>query len=214
MLSRLLRSLMPKEERFIELFIEHSACIKSAADALTALMAAPLSERPARLAEVQRIESEADQIGHQTVIGLHRAFITPFDRSDILALSNALDDAVDLIEDVALQADLYQLESFDRFMVELGNLIQRCAAKVCELIPLLDDINKNANLINSLCETISDIEGEADEVLRSALKQLVADKPETVAFFARKEVYELLEAVTDRCDDVADVIEGIMLDHV
>jgi len=213
MLSRLLRSLMPKEERFIELFIEHSACIKSAADALTALMAAPLSERPARLAEVQRIESEADQIGHQTVIGLHRAFITPFDRSDILALSNALDDAVDLIEDVALQADLYQLESFDRFMVELGNLIQRCAAKVCDLIPLLDEINKNANLI-SLCETISDIEGEADEVLRSALKQLVADKPETVAFFARKEVYELLEAVTDRCDDVADVIEGIMLDHV
>lgn len=214
MLSRLLRSLMPKEERFIEQFSAHADRIKAAAEALSALMVAPAAERVSRVAELKRIEKEADQIGRQTVIGLHRAFITPFDRSDILALSNALDDTVDLIEEVGMQTELYGLESFDGFMVELTRHIQRCAAKVCELIPLLDDINKNATQINGLCESISAIEGEADAVLRQALQQLVADKPETITFFARKEVYELLETVTDRCDDVADVIEGIMLDHV
>jgi len=214
MLSRLLRFLMPKEERFIDYFAAHGERIQAAAQALIALMAAPVDERHARVVDLKRIEKEADQIGRQTVIGLHRAFITPFDRSDILALSNALDDAVDLIEEVAIQSELYQLAEFDGFMVQLSDHIRRCAEKVCELIPLLNDINRNAGKINSLCETISGIEGEADDVLRLALQKLVADRPETIAFFARKEVYELLEAVTDRCDDVADVIEGIMLDHV
>lgn len=214
MLSRLIRSLMPKEERFIEHFVAHGGRIKAAAEALAALMAAPVSERAARVADLKRIEKEADQIGRQTVIGLHRAFITPFDRSDILALSNALDDAVDLIEEVGIQADLYQLTEFDGFMTQLSDRILRCAEKVCELIPLLNDINKNATRINGLCESISSVEGEADDILRQALQKLVADRPDTIQFFGRKEVYELLEAVTDRCDDVADVIEGIMLDHV
>lgn len=214
MLSRLLRALMPKEERFLDQFRNHAGHILSAAEALNALMAAPAEERPARIADLKRIEKEADQIGRQTVVGLHRAFITPFDRSDILALSNALDDAVDLIEEVAIQAELYQLAEFDGFMVQLTGHILRCAQKVCQLIPLLDDISRNATQINGLCESISAVEGEADDVLRAALQKLVAERPETIAFFARKEVYELLEAVTDRCDDVADVIEGIMLDHV
>ncbi|HVI51347.1 MAG TPA: DUF47 family protein [Candidatus Sulfotelmatobacter sp.] len=214
MLSRLLRSLMPKEERFLDQFQAHAGCILTAAEALQTLMSAPAADRPARVADLKRIEKEADQIGRQTVIGLHRAFITPFDRSDILALSNALDDAVDLIEEVAILAELYQLAEFDGFMTQLSGHILRCAQKVCQLIPLLEDISRNAGQINGLCESISSVEGEADDALRAALQQLVADRPETIAFFARKEVYELLEAVTDRCDDVADVIEGIMLDHV
>lgn len=214
MLSRLLRSLMPKEERFLEQFSAHADRIQAAAEVLSALMVAPAAERVSRVAELKRIEKEADQIGRRTVIGLHRAFITPFDRSDILALSNALDDAVDLIEEVGSQTELYGLESFDGFMVELSRHILRCAEKVCELIPLLEDVSRNAARINALCESISAVEGEADAVLRQALQQLVTDRPETVPFFARKEVYELLEAVTDRCDDVADVIEGIMLDQV
>ncbi len=214
MLIRLIRALMPKEERFLAHFVDHSGKIVAAAEALSALMTAPPDERPQRVKDLKRIENEADAIGRQTIIGLHRAFITPFDRSDILALSNALDDAVDLIEEVAVHAELYRLEAFDDHMTALAGMIGRCAARVAEVIPLLEDISRNAARINGLCEDISRIEGEADEALRRALHQLVGERPETITFFGRKEVYELLEAVTDRCDDVADVIEGILLDHV
>jgi len=214
MLMRLIRYLMPKEERFLEHFIAHSSCIVESGKALQAFMEAPPAQRPERMTSLSAIEKQADAIARQTVISLHRAFITPFDRSDILALSNALDDAVDLIEEVAMHAELYRIETFDPSMQGLIKLIGRCAEQVTEVIPLLDDMTRNAERIRTLCEAIAQTEGEADDALREAMYQLVAEHPEPITFFARKEMYELLEAVTDRCDDVAEVIEGIMLDHV
>lgn len=214
MFMRFFRSLMPKEERFVERFVEHSDCIVAAADALTALMTADESDRPARFRELSTIESQADVVARQTLVGLHRAFITPFDRSDIHTLSSALDDIVDLIEEVAVRADLYQVSHFDPRMCQLASMIQEAARLVADLVPMLHDIGGNSERINGLCERISKIEGEADDVLRQALSELIRERPETIVFFGRKEVYELLEAVTDRCDDVADVIEGIVLDHV
>jgi predicted phosphate transport protein (TIGR00153 family) len=211
---RLLRFLMPKEEKFIDLFEAHSKLIVAAADALAAMMAADQKDRAARGREVSAIEIEADNITKQTIIALHRAFITPFDRSDIHALSKALDDAVDLIESVVLGAELYRVEEFDQHMRDLTAMIQQVGRLVAEVMPLLHNLSRNAMRINSLCEQISKLEGRADEVLRKAMSDLVAARPDTITFFGRKEVYELLEAVTDSCDDVADVIEGLVLDHV
>jgi predicted phosphate transport protein (TIGR00153 family) len=214
MFMRFFRSLMPKEERFVEYFIAHSDRIVAAADALAAMMAANEQDRPARGKEVCDIESQADVIARQTIIGLHRAFITPFDRSDIHSLSNSLDDAVDQIEEVVLHAELYKVVEFDPRMRELTAMIQTAARLVAEAMPMLHDITGNAERIRSLCERVSKIEGDADLVLHHALSELVALNPDTITFFGRKEVYELLESVTDSCDDVADVIEGIVLDHV
>jgi len=211
---RLLRFLMPKEEKFIDLFAEHSKLIVAAADALAAMMAADQQDRPARAREVSAFEEEADQITRQTIVALHRAFITPFDRSDILALSKALDDAVDLIEGVVQGAKLYQVVEFDQPMREMGGMIQEISHLVAEVIPLLHNLSRNAAKINHLCERISKIEDEADVVLRLALTQLVEQRPDTITFFGRKEVYELLEEVTDSCDDVAGIIQGLLLDHV
>lgn len=210
---RLLRFLMPKEEKFIDLFVEHSKLIVAAADALAAMMAADQKDRPARGREVSEIEIQADKITHKTIVALHRAFITPFDRSDIHALSKALDDAVDLIESVVLGAELYRVVEFDQHMRDLCGMIQEIGRLVAEVMPLLHNISRNAARINGLCERISKIEDGADKVLRTALSELVGQNPDAITFFGRKEVYELLEEVTDSCDDVADVIQGLVLDH-
>jgi hypothetical protein len=211
---RLFRSVMPREERFIENFVAHSGQIVAAADALAALMAAGRNEQGDCFTRLSAIEKQADVITRQTVVALHRAFITPFDRSDILALINAMDDIVDLTEDVALHAALYRVEEFSPQMRHLGAMVQQAAQLIGELTPLLASVSANAEQINGLCERISRIESDADVVLRESLFALIGEKPDAIDFLGRKEVYELLEAVTDRCDDVADVIEGIVLDYV
>ncbi len=214
MFMRVFRSLMPREERFVENFIAHSGFIVAAADALAAMMAPDQTDRPARGREVCEIESAADGIGRQTLIALHRAFITPFDRSDILSLSNALDDAVDHVEEVVLHAALYKVNDFDGHMRLITGQIQQSARLVAEMMPLLHDISGNAERIRSMCEAVSRIEGDADEALRDALSDLIEQHPDTITFFGRKDVYELLEAATDSLDDVADVVEGLVLDFV
>lgn len=93
-------------------------------------------------------------------------------------------------------------------------MIQEISRLVGELMPLLHNISRNAMRINGLCEQISKIEDRADVVLRQAISDMVTARPDAITFFGRKEVYELLEAVTDSCDDVADVVEGLVLDHV
>jgi uncharacterized protein len=205
---------MPKEERFVDDFVALSGRIVAAADALADVMTAETDARPASIKRVSDIEAEADVISRRTLIALHRAFITPFDRSDILALNNALDDAVDLIEEAVLRAELYGIPEFDACMRKLASMIQQQAREVAELMPLLAKISRNAEAIRALCERVSTIESDADRVLRQALSQLIAERPDAISFFGRKEVYDLLEAVTDRCDDVADIVEGIVLDHV
>ncbi len=213
LLLRAIRSMMPKEERVIEQFVEQARHIVTAADALEAVMAAEPEERGERTAALKRIEKDADRVAKEAGRGLHRTFITPFDRSEIQALINALDDCIDLMDEVPRHAALYGIDSFDTPMRRMASIIRRQAALLVDVMPLLATITGNAERILSVCSQISDLEDEADEILRDALKALIAEKPEMIAFLGRREVYELLEAVTDRCDDVGDLIEGITLDQ-
>ncbi len=214
MILKFIRSLMPREERFVANFTAHAERMVAASRALILMMEAEASDREARFRDVCTIESEADTITRETLVALHRAFITPFDRSDIHGLITALDDTVDLIEEVGQRAILFRLEIFSPRMRALAKMIEECALLLYEVIPLLSDVNKNAEKINTLCERVGGIEGKADEELLLALSDLIAERPEPITFLGRKEIYELLETVTDRCDDVADLIEGILLDHV
>lgn len=214
MALKFIRALMPKEEGFVEKFAAHAEQLVAASGALIAMMQAAPQDREARFDDVRAIEKKADIIARDTLMALHRAFITPFDRSDIHALISAQDDTVDLIEDVGQHALLYRIETFSPRMVELARLIEDGAKMLVEAIPLLADVNKNVVRITQLCEKIGAIESEADRVLHQGLSDLIAEQPPTIAFLGAKEVYEMLEAVTDRCDDVADLIEGIVLDHV
>lgn len=214
MVLRLFRALMPKEERFVEHFTAHADRLVAASDALAALMAADGSDRGQRLVDLGTIESEADAITRETMVALHRAFITPFDRSDIHALINALDDAVDLIEEVGQHAELYRVTSFTEHMRQFAALIQESARLLAEVMPLLNAVTRNADRINALCDQVGKLESQADRLLRDALSDLIGGGPDLIAFLGQKEVYERLEEVTDRCADVADIIEGIVLDQV
>lgn len=214
MALKFIRSLMPREEGFVANFTAHADRLVAASGALIAMMQASPAEREARFADVRAIEQQADTIARETLMALHRAFITPFDRSDIHALITAQDDTVDLIEDVGQHALLYRIGEFGPRMLELARLIEDGAKLLAEAIPLLTDVNKNVGRISQLCEQVGRIESDADKVLHQGLSELIALQPETITFLGCKEVYEMLEAVTDRCDDVADLIEGIVLDHV
>lgn len=214
MLMRLFRALMPKEEDFVGRFAAHTERMVAAADALATAMKAAPDDLPARFQDVRTIEGEADKITRDTIITLHHAFITPFDRSDIHKLITSLDDAVDLMEEVVQHAVLYNVNVFTPRMHEFATLIQKSARILEKTMPKLHDITKNAEEIRTLCDQVGQIESEADTVLRAALSELIAAAPEPITFLGLKEVYELLETVTDCCDDVANVIEGIVLDHV
>ncbi|NFV79414.1 DUF47 domain-containing protein [Magnetospirillum aberrantis] len=214
MALKFIRALMPREERFVENFAAHAERLVAASGALIAMIQAPPEEREARFEDIRVIEKQADTIARETLMALHRAFITPFDRSDIHALITAQDDTVDLIEDVGRHALLYRIERFTPHMLELARQIQEGAKMLAEAIPLLSNVDKNVVRITQLCERIGRIESEADTALHQGLSALIAEQPTTIAFLGAKEVYEMLEAVTDRCDDVADLIEGIVLDHV
>jgi uncharacterized protein Yka (UPF0111/DUF47 family) len=205
---------MPKEERFVDNFVVHGGHLIAAADALAAMMAASGKDLDMLGDAVCAIEHEADVVNRQTVIALHRAFITPFDRSDILALSNALDDAVDLIKQVVLHTRLYQAVKFDGHTRKFACLIQAAARLLADIMPLLRNISGNAEKIRALCEDVGKIERDADTALREALSEVIALQPDTITFFGRKGLCEILEEVTDSCDAVAQVIEGIVLDHV
>lgn len=214
MLLRAFRSLMPKEERFVDQFVEQARHIVAAVSALEAVMDATPDERPQRVAALKRVEKDADRITKDAARDLHRAFITPFDRSDILALINALDDAIDLMDEVPRHAGLYGIETFDEPMRRFVALIRQQADVLVELMPLMGAIARNADHIERLCGRLSDLEDEADDILRGALQALIAERPDMIAFLGRRELYEMLEAVTDRCDDVGDLVAGITLDQV
>lgn len=214
MFTRLIRALLPREEPFIAHFSAHARCMVSGARALTAMMNASESDRDARFQDVCRIESEADAITRETLLGLHRAFLTPFDRSSIYSLITAQDDVLDMIEDVAQRAIMYGVQDYCPIMLGFAQQIEDGAILLSEIIPLLSDISRNADEITSVCEKVSRIESEADRALRAALSDLFKNQRDPIVLIARKEIYELLETVTDRMDDVGDLIEGIVLDHV
>lgn len=214
MVLRLFRALMPKEERFFSHFNDLSARLVEASDALAALISAPPENQAACAVHLSAVESAADAVTRETILALHRSFITPFDRSDIHALVNALDDAVDLMDEVAQHVALYKVQSFDGHMRDFAAAIQKSARLLAEVMPLLTDVTRNAERITAMCDQVGQVETQIDQVLVTALSELISQNPDVITFVGRKETYELLEKVTDRCANVADIIESIVLDHV
>ncbi len=213
MLLRLFRALMPKEESFLEYFSEHSQKIVDASAALHHMMA-PGSDIAKSCHAIFTIEGEADVIARKTLLAIHRTFITPFDRSDIHGLITAMDDTVDLVEEAAQRIELYEMTEFTDEMKEMAESAHRCAMIVQKTIPLLAAINKNSSQINQLCVDVSKIEGQADRKMRQGLSKLIKGGHDPIFLITRKEIYEVIESVIDRCEDVMDAVQGIVIEHV
>jgi predicted phosphate transport protein (TIGR00153 family) len=203
--------LMPTEGKFFELFVEHAGEIVQASRELASLMAA-FDDLERRSYNIETIEKRGDKIAQAAIELLHKTFITPIDRDDIHQLITRMDDILDLTEDAAHSIFLYDVRSVTPEARRLADICAACGEKVKEAVQLLSNM-ENARKIMSICTEIDKLESEADHVMRSAMGKLFRDEPDVRQVIKLRAIYELLEEVTDRCQDVANIIEGIVLEN-
>lgn len=206
--------LMPREGNFFELFDQHANHIAAGSHELARLMTdySDVAARRQHIDAIDRAEKDADKVTHETVTLLHKTFITPFDRDDIHALITKMDDILDLIQDVAESAMLYDLQRISPEAQQLAEINEMCCDRVKAAVNLLDSM-ENADAILKLCTEIDRLESDADRVMRSAMSKLFRDESDVRQLIKLKAIYELLEAVSDKCEDVANVIEGVVLEN-
>lgn len=202
---------MPSEGKFFELFEQHAElCVKGAAE-MVKLMTS-FDDLEIRVHAIESIEKQADKVTHDTIELLHKTFITPIDRDDIHQLITRMDDILDLLEDAAQTISLYDLKATTAEARRLAELSLACAEKVLAAVRLLHNMD-NARAILAICAEIDRLESDADHVMRAAMSKLFRDEPDVRTLIKLKAIYEILETVTDRCEDVANIIEGILVEN-
>jgi len=203
--------LMPREGRFFDLFNEHAELVVQGSRELAALMASG-DDLERRAHNVESIEKRADRITRSTIELLHKTFITPLDRDDIHQLISKMDDILDLIEDAAQLMFLYDVRVPTPEAKKLADICVICCEKMQSAVGLLSSMD-NAAAIMVICTEIDRLESEADHVMRAAIARLFRDEPDVRELIKLRTVYEHLETVTDRCEDVANIIQGIVLEN-
>jgi uncharacterized protein len=212
---RWFHALMPKEEKFFELFARHSKAVLAGAIALRAMMEGGGAVQSNYQTVMDR-EQDADDVTREVLIAVRRTFITPFDRGNIRDLITSMDNAIDQMQKTAKGVLLFEVTEFTPQMKEMADVIVKCAQLQKEAVPLLKSISSEAVHISDLTAQISSLEGRADELHDIGLKTLYQANAKTnpMAFFVGNEVYDHLEKVVDRFDDVANVMHGIVIEHV
>ena len=212
MLLRLYRSLMPRNETFIDQFCRHSDRMVGAAEAFRAMLAgAPEFDRHYR--ELCRVEEAADEITRETVQAIHRSFVTPFDRWQILDLVTALDDTIDLMRGAGRRIRRYGMP-FTPEMRGMADCGVRAACELRDAMPLLGKIDQSAEALTAMSARVSAIEREADDLLDQGIGALFQMEASPGHKLTMERVYDLIEDVVDRCEDVSDVIDGIVIEQV
>lgn len=209
--------LLPREGNFFDMFNQHAERIVEAAHAFALLVAnyndPHLRERYAQ--EVDNAERAADRVTHEVNKALHKTFITPIDREQIHSLINTMDDVADLIQDSAETMSLYDVRSITDEIARLTDLSVKAVERMRDAVRLLNKLADAATAEAALktCEEIDKIESDADRVLRGAMSKLFREEPDVRELIKLKAIYELLETITDKCEDVANLIEGIVLEN-
>ena len=207
MLSRL----MPREGNFFELFNNHAERIVEGSRELVAMITT-FQDVEKHAQYIDTAERAADKITHETITLLHKTFITPFDRDQIHQLITAMDDILDLMQDVAESIVLYDIRKITPESRQLAEICQMCCERVRSAVGLLNKI-KDADAILKTCQEIDRLESDADRVMRSAMSKLFREETDVKQLIKLRTIYELLEQITDRCEDVANLIEGIVLEN-
>ncbi|MDR2858579.1 MAG: DUF47 family protein [Novosphingobium sp.] len=206
--------LLPKTGNFFDLFEAHAVTIVAAADALARLF----QGGPARadhIREINEREHDADNIIREVLHTVRKTFLTPFDRSAITSLIGAMDDAVDEMHAAACAVDLYEFVAFDQEMRDMAAIIVDAARVTAEAIPLLRDVARNGARLHELTERLVRMEGHADEIHDAGVKRAFREygAGDTMQFIVAREVYKHLERIADALEDVANEIDGIVIDH-
>ena len=209
------RALLPREDRFFDLFAQHSRVVVEAAGSLKALLAGQ-GDIERHCNRIIELENEADEITRQVLLAVRRSFITPFDRGDIKDLIQSMDDAIDTMHKTVKTIRLFEQASFDPRMREMGMLIVEAAGLIAEAIPLLNRVGTHSARLSAIAEEVVRVEGRADDLHEEALKDLFQryGKSDSMAYIIGSEIYGELEKVVDRFEDVADEISGIVIENV
>lgn len=207
--------LMPRQGNFFPLFERHAAVMVTAARALREMLKGG-EQVGLRFKDILALEHQADEIARDVLLGLRTTFITPFDRTDIQSLITEMDDSVDQIKQTAKAITLFEVTSFEQDMVAMADKIVACAVLVQRAVAMLGDLSANAGELNEICLEITRLEGEADDIHERGLGRLYqkAKAGDAMEFIRGNEIYNHLEKAVDRLDDVADEIQGIVIEHV
>jgi predicted phosphate transport protein (TIGR00153 family) len=206
--------LMPREGRFFTLFDRHAALVVEGARALVDVLRCYETEaqRSAGLKVIEDAEHAADRVTHETVQLLHTTFVTPFDRDDIHRLISRMDDVLDLIQDTGESLVLYDIQKVTPEAAQLAELLLQCAERVQVAVQLMASMADAPKMLE-ICEEIDKLESDADKVMRAAISRLFREETDVRQVIKFKAVYETLETATDKCQDVANVIESVVLEN-
>src|ERR1044072_4023173 len=206
--------LMPREGRFFSLFDSHAKLIVDGALALADVLKnyEIKKDREVGIKAIEDAEHAADRITHETVQLLHTTFVTPFDRDDIHRLISRIEDVLDLIQDTGESLVLYDIQKIPPEATQLAELLLRCAERVQSAVGLMASM-ADAPAILKICQEIDQLESEADRVMRGAISELFRHETDVRQVIKLKAVYEALESATDKCQDVANVIESVVLEN-
>jgi hypothetical protein len=212
---RFLSALMPREARFFALFNQHAELIVAGGRATVELVRdyADTSRRAALIEQISDIERRADKFTYETVQLLHATFITPFDRNDIHRLISSMDDILDLMQDSAESMHLFDIQSLPPQAMRMAELLDACCIRVQEAVGLLSSMD-NATKALALAQEIDGLESEADAVMRAGISKLFREEADVRQLIKHKNVYEYLENAIDKCQDVANVIESVVVENV
>ena len=200
--------LIPREERFFDLFVEDAANVLGGARQLEAMLRT-YDDPEARAAEIRATEHRGDEISHDIGHRLESTFVTPFDREDIYALISGLDDVLDFIEETADTFVLYRIEAPTAIAVEQASIIVKQAEQIHDALANL----KGFKGLEKYWIEVHRLENEGDRIVRAAIAELFNDSPDPVEVIRWKDVYGLLEETVDKAEDVANIIERITIKH-
>jgi uncharacterized protein len=202
---------LPREHGFFDFFDRHAHKTADGAKEFLALASGTL-DVDAGAKRIKEIEHETDVITHHCVEALHKTFITPLERDDIYRLITRMDDIMDFVEAASERIALYEIRAMTPEIKALAEVLVRATEEVQRAVRGLRDM-RHADAIIKSCIEINRMENEADEILRSAVARLFKEERDPITVIKWKEIYENLENATDRCEDVANIIEGVVLEH-
>lgn len=199
--------LLPRQEKFFNSFLDQARLIVEASRLLAEAVKEGNSHLSRAAVRIQQLEQEGDEIIHDTFTRLNQTFITPLDPEDIHSIASRLDDVLDGIEDAAYRMVAYRLEPIPAVAVELCTVVHDSALS---LEKAFEKLNKDEKLLDD-CIEVNRLEDYADLLVRRAVAELFEQEKDPIALIKNKEIYEFLEDTTDRCEDVADVLQNVVV---